>query len=64
MRYAKRDTTLEGMPKKTAWESAYGAQRRAIARMAARTITQRTPELPYIAQPSLSLDDSGEPPTS
>jgi hypothetical protein len=41
MRYSKRDVTLEGMPKKTAYQSAFSAQRRAIARMARATAEKR-----------------------
>jgi hypothetical protein len=41
MKYSKREVALEGMPKKTAYQSAFSAQRRAIARMARKTAESR-----------------------
>jgi len=64
MRYAKRDSVLEGMPKKTAYQAAFGAQRRAIARVANKTLTQRTLTTPYTGQDCLSLAENEVQPTS
>jgi hypothetical protein len=64
MRYAKRDAPLEGMPKKTAYQAAFGAQRRAIHRVASRTMAQRTLTQPYIDRLALSPDETGALPTS
>lgn len=62
MRYAKRDTALPEMPKKTKYEAAYSAQRRAIDKITRKR--HGTPELRYTDQDCpLNPDVIAEPPT-
>lgn len=48
MKYAKRETPLVGMPKVTKYEAVYRAQRRAIRKVAEKSVGSR------IVQPDLS----------
>jgi hypothetical protein len=65
MKYAKRDTRLEGMPVLTKYQAAYRAQRRAIDRIARRATTRGAVAggkrgIPPGAGPSPSAAEDGE----